>query len=161
LHSRTPGIAAALLGNFDFIYARPGAWLSTPFTFLGIGAEGIASTTFWDRMGPAKAKEALIFGKRLSAQELLERGFINKIFECDSSQEFNKTVRAHVLSELENLDPASLLANKALLQAAARDRSDPDAVNMRESYSQAQRFASGVPAQRFGKIARKELRHKL
>ena len=80
---------------------------------------------------------------------------------CHSAEEFNKLVRAHVLSELENLDPVALLTNKWLLKAAAWDRGNPDAVNMRESYSQAQRFASGVPRERFGKIARKELRHKL
>ena len=32
---------------------------------------------------------------------------------------------------------------------------------VRESYAQAQRFETGIPSERFGKIARKELKHKL
>jgi hypothetical protein len=48
----TSGIAAAYLGNFDFIYAAPGAWLSTPFSFLGITSEGVASSMFLDRSKP-------------------------------------------------------------------------------------------------------------
>jgi peroxisomal 3,2-trans-enoyl-CoA isomerase len=54
-----------------------------------------------------------------------------------------------------------MLATKGLLQAAASDRTNPDAANMRESFTQSRRFASGIPAERFAKIARKELRHKL
>lgn len=62
-----------------------------------------------------------------------------------------------------------------------KDKNDPDAVNMRESYgssqaipllsymlraeqrnaAQAARFASGIPGQRFAKLASKEIRHKL
>jgi len=154
------GIAAAYLGNFDFIYAAPGAWLSTPFSFLGITSEGVASSMFLERMGPAKAKEALIFGKKLTAQDLLACGFVNKIFDC-KSEDFSNVVRAYVQSELKDLDPEAILATKGLIQAAACDRSNPDAANMREAYVQARRFASGVPAERFAKIARKELRHKL
>ncbi|KAL1737742.1 ClpP/crotonase-like domain-containing protein, partial [Schizophyllum fasciatum] len=56
------GIAAAMLGHFDFIYALPGAWLSVPFTFLGIIAEAGSSITFANRMGVAKANEVLLWG---------------------------------------------------------------------------------------------------
>lgn len=70
------GIAAALLGHFDFIYSMPNAWLSVPFTFLGIVAEGGSSVTFVNRMGLAKANEVLIWGKKKEAQELYECGFI-------------------------------------------------------------------------------------
>jgi len=160
LNGPAMGIAAAYLGNFDFIYGTPNSWLSTPFSFLGISSEGVASSMYLERMGPARAKEALLFGKKLSAQELLQCGFINKIFDC-TPDEFSGVVRAHILSELKDLDPVAMLASKALMAAASAVRSNPDAANMRESYTQAQRFASGIPAERFARIARKELRHKL
>lgn len=43
---------------------------------LGLTAEGGSSVTFIQRMGVAKAKEALYLGKRLSAQELKACGFV-------------------------------------------------------------------------------------
>jgi peroxisomal 3,2-trans-enoyl-CoA isomerase len=50
---------------------------------------------------------------------------------------------------------------KRLIKAGLHEKNNPDAVNLRESYQQADRFASGIPDERFGKISRKELRHKL
>jgi Delta3-Delta2-enoyl-CoA isomerase len=91
---------AAFLGMFDFIYCVPNAWLSVPFTFLGIVAEGGSSASFIRRsesrkffcslsfvgscimanriceVGVAKANEVLLWGKKVSAQELLQSGFV-------------------------------------------------------------------------------------
>ncbi|TFK76492.1 ClpP crotonase [Pluteus cervinus] len=161
LNGPVMGIAAAFLGHFDFVYSMPNAWLSTPFTFLGIVAEGGASANFVNRMGIAKANESLIFGQRMGAQELLDCGFINKIFPLQSTDAFHKTIQKHLMEQLSGLDPEAVLGVKKLLQATLRDRGDPDAVNFRESYAQAERFASGVPGVRFRKIAAKEIRHKL
>ena len=66
-----------------------------------------------------------------------------------------------LLSELQGLDPTALLVVKKLLKAGLADKNDPDAVNLRESYAQAERFASGIPGERFRKIAAKEIKHKL
>lgn len=70
-------------------------------------------------------------------------------------------MRAHVLSELDSLEPSAVLGVKALVKRAFQESNDPDAAIMRESYAQAERIASGVPAQRFAAIAKKEIRHKL
>ncbi|KAI0646951.1 ClpP/crotonase [Trametes meyenii] len=161
LNGPVMGIAAAFLGHFDFIYALPGAWLSVPFTFLGIIAEAGSSVTFRNRMGAAKANEVLIWGKKKEAQELLECGFINKIFPEQSVPAFQAVVRKLVLAELEGLDPTALLGVKSLLKAGLNDQHNLDAVNLRESYAQAERFASGIPGERFARIARKEIKHKL
>ncbi|KAG6832375.1 hypothetical protein H0H92_002643 [Tricholoma furcatifolium] len=155
------GIAAAFLGHFDFIYSLPNAWLSTPFTFLGIVAEGGSSASFVNKMGLAKANEVLLWGKKKGSQELLECGFVNKIFPEQSVDSFHAAVRSQLLEELRGLDPAALLEVKSLIRAALRDKNDPDAVNLRESYAQAARFATGIPSERFAKIAQKELKHKL
>nr|GAT58728.1 predicted protein [Mycena chlorophos] len=151
------GIAAAFLGYFDFIYCMPNAWLSVPFTFI----EGGSSVSFINRMGLAKANEALIWGKKKEAQELLECGFINQILPQQSVESFHKAIREMTLKDMEGLDPAAVLEVKRLLKAGLNEKNSLDAVNLRESYAQAARFASGVPARQFQRLANKEIKHKL
>ena len=74
---------------------------------------------------------------------------------------FHRAVREHLLSELLGLVPSSVLIVKKLIKAGLRDKNDPDAVNLRESIEQASRLHSGIPADRFHKIATKQIRHKL
>lgn len=66
-----------------------------------------------------------------------------------------------MLAELEGLDPGALLGVKRLIKAGLNDQHNLDAVNLRESYAQASRFETGIPIDRFARIARKELKHKL
>jgi peroxisomal 3,2-trans-enoyl-CoA isomerase len=81
------GLSAALLVFSDFIYCTPHTFLLTPFSSLGLVAEGGASRAFVQRLGISKASEALIMSKRISAEELLQVGFVNKIFsECGSGK---------------------------------------------------------------------------
>lgn len=155
------GIAAGFLGQFDFIYCMPNVYMSVPFSLLGLITEAGSSVSFVRRLGIAKANEVLIFGKKLTAQELLDTGFINKIFPEQPVESFQAAVRKHVQEELVGLDHASCLEVKALIKAGLAESNNPDSVNLRESYAQATRIASGVPAERFGKIARKEIKHKL
>ncbi len=81
--------------------------------------------------------------------------------------------------DIEGLDPTAVQTVKSLLRTALNERNNPDAVNLRESYgksrtrilsitfdrdlliAQATRFATGVPMQRFAKVASKEIKHKL
>jgi peroxisomal 3,2-trans-enoyl-CoA isomerase len=56
----------------------PNTWLSVPFTFLGIVAEGGSSVTFANRMGVARANDVLLWGKKMTADELLTSGFIKQ-----------------------------------------------------------------------------------
>ncbi|KAH9946203.1 ClpP/crotonase [Epithele typhae] len=151
----------AFLGHFDFIYALPGVWLSVPFTFLGIIAEAGSSVSFRNRMGASKANEVLIWGKKKEATELLECGFVNQIFPEQSVEAFQAAVRAQVLADMDGLDRSAVLGVKRLIRAGLSDQHNLDAVNLRESYAQAERMATGIPGERFGKIARKELKHKL
>ncbi|EIW85226.1 ClpP crotonase [Coniophora puteana RWD-64-598 SS2] len=152
---------AALLGNFDFIYSVPEAWLYVGFAFLGISVEGGASVGFVNKMGLARANEVLIFNKKKTAQELESCGFINKIFPSQSTESFHASVRQHLLDELDGLDAAAVLSIRNRIREGLKQRNDPDSVTLRESYGQAERFATGIPAVRFGKVSRKEIRHKL
>ncbi|KAJ7109327.1 ClpP/crotonase-like domain-containing protein [Mycena epipterygia] len=164
LNGPVMGIAAALLGHFDFIYSMPNAWLSVPFTFLGIVAEGGSSVTFVNRMGLAKANEVLIWGKKKEAQELYECGFINKILPLRPTDAFHAAVRAIIVEDMRGLDPTALLTVKRLIRTGLTEKNNPDAVNLRESYAQAERFlspTSGIPGRQFMRIATKEIKHKL
>ncbi|KAL0946951.1 hypothetical protein HGRIS_013109 [Hohenbuehelia grisea] len=161
LNGPAMGIAAAFLGNFDLIYCMPDAWISTPFSLLAIVAEARSSVTFANRMGVAKATEALLFGRKVPADELLRCGFVNKIFPAQPVPDFHSAVRAHLLDQLDGLDPVAVLTSKKLIRQGLDERSNPDAAILRESYAQAERFASGRPKQQFQRIANKEIRHKL
>ncbi|KAJ7172526.1 ClpP/crotonase-like domain-containing protein [Mycena filopes] len=161
LNGPVMGIAAALLGHFDFIYCMPNAWLSVPFTFLGIVAEGGSSVSFVNRMGLAKANEVLIWGKKKAAQELLDCGFINEMLPLQSWEDFHQAVRAIVVEDLRGLDPVAVLTVKRLIRDGLTEKNNPDGTNLRESYAQAERFSSGVPARQFRRIATKEIKHKL
>ncbi|CAE6525466.1 unnamed protein product [Rhizoctonia solani] len=161
LNGSAIGIAAAMLGHFDFIYAMPQAWIAVPFSFIGLTSEQNASVTFANRMGLSKATEVLLWGRKMSAEELERNGFVNRIFSAEDPSSFHQLVREYLLDRLDGLDPAALLSTKRMLQAAVHEKNDPRAVNFRESFAQAERFAGGVPAHRFGQLARKEIKHRL
>lgn len=85
----------------------------------------------------------------------------SKIFPSQPAQSFHAAVRKHLLSELDSLEPTALLAVKKLIKVGLSEANNPDAVNLRESMAQAERIASGIPGERFARIAKKELKHKL
>jgi peroxisomal 3,2-trans-enoyl-CoA isomerase len=49
------GLSAALVSFADFVYAAPHAFLLTPFSSLGLVAEGAASRALVQRLGISKA----------------------------------------------------------------------------------------------------------
>lgn len=112
------GLSAALVAHSDFIYAMPHTYLLAPFTTIGIAAEGGASATFIQRLGFAKAAEALLMSKRITCAELQSCGFVNEVFDTDKDtgrflervfQELDK--RLH-----KSLDARSVLRIKSLMR---------------------------------------------
>jgi peroxisomal 3,2-trans-enoyl-CoA isomerase len=85
----------------------------------------------------------------------------SKVFPEQTVASFHASVHSHLIGELDGLDPKALLTVKSLIKAGTREKNAPEAVNLRESYAQAEQMASGVPRKRFGQLARKEIRHKL
>lgn len=76
-------------------------------------------------------------------------------------EEFHKSVKQRVATELDGLVIEAVLKTKQLLRFGLKEKNDMDSVLLREGYAQAERFATGVPTERFTKIARREIRHKL
>lgn len=162
LNGPVVGLSAALIAFSDFIYCVPHAYLLTPFSSLGLVAEGGASIAFVQRLGISKANEALIMSKRISAEELLASGFVNKIFECGKGED--EKFRGLVLEEIENrlgghLIGDSLTKIKALIQKPAREKLDAQGVA--EVFGGLERFVSGIPQEEFRKVASGKKRHKL
>ena len=106
-----------------------------PFPFIGLTTEQNASVTFVNRMGLAKANEALLWGGRLTAEELERNGFVkfvfdrpnemptltfnvvfSKIFPAEDTPSFHKAAREYLLDRLDGLDPTALLSIKRMIQ---------------------------------------------
>jgi Delta3-Delta2-enoyl-CoA isomerase len=156
------GLSAALSGWADFIYAAPHTYLLTPFSSLGLVSEGNASVGFVQRMGLSKANEALIMSKRLTCEELVHCGYVNKVFDTkpNESDKFLELVLKEVDDRLgEHLVPDSLTKIKALIRRPHRE--SLDAQGVAEVYGGVDMFTKGIPQEEFRKIASKEKKHKL
>ena len=161
LNGPAVGLSAALLGFADFIYAMPHTYLLTPFSSLGLVAEGGASVGFVQRLGISKANEALIMSKRITCEELVQVGFVNKVF--DTNRDPDKFL-ARVLEEVhdrlgDHLNADSMLKIKALIREP--QRATLDRMGVVEVFGGLERFLSGVPQEEFRKIASGEKKHKM
>ncbi|EON61559.1 enoyl-CoA hydratase [Coniosporium apollinis CBS 100218] len=163
LNGPAVGLSAALIAFSDFIYAAPHAFLLTPFSSLGLVTEGGASRAFVQRLGISKANEALIMSKKITAEELVATGFVNKIVDVGDAKASDKFL-AEVLKEVddrlgEHLNQESLLKIKALIRRPEREVLDAQGVH--EVIGGLERFLKGVPQEEFRKIAAGEKKHKL
>ena len=162
LNGPAVGLSAALIAFSDFIYATPHTFLLTPFSSLGLVTEGGASIGFVQRLGISKANEALIMSKRIPAEELLQTGFVNKIFDVGKGQDgkFLEMVREEINERLgDHLNADSLLKIKELMRKPYRDALD--AQNLAEVMGGLERFTLGIPQEEFRKVATGEKKHKL
>lgn len=162
LNGPAVGLSAALIAFSDFIYAVPHTFLLTPFSSLGLVAEGGASRAFVQRLGISKANEALIMSKRITAEELLQVGFVNKIFDCGKNEDekFRKLVFKEIEERLgDHLIGDSLTKIKALIRKPDRDLLDAQGVA--EVFGGLERFSAGIPQEQFRRIASGEKKHKL
>ncbi|KAK4550798.1 hypothetical protein LTR36_000378 [Oleoguttula mirabilis] len=162
LNGPAVGLSAALLGFADFIYAAPHTFILTPFSSLGLVTEGLASRTFVRRLGIAKANEALIMSKRITCAELVQCGFVNKVFDTkpNESAKFLDLVLQEVEERLgSHLVPDSMTKIKALIQKPERELLDAQGVA--EVFGGLDRFLANIPQEEFRKIASGEKKHKL
>ncbi|KAH8726031.1 ClpP/crotonase-like domain-containing protein [Phaeosphaeriaceae sp. PMI808] len=163
LNGPAVGLSAALIAFSDFIYAAPHAFLLTPFSSLGLVTEGNASIAFVQRLGISKANEALIMSKRITCEELVSTGFVNKVIDVGGKGrdvEFLAEVEREVEERMgDHLNGESLVGIKALIQRPMRAALHRQGVE--EVFAGMERFLKGVPQEEFAKIARGEKKHKL
>lgn len=163
LNGPAVGLSAALIAFSDFVYATPHTFLLTPFSSLGLVTEGGSSVGFVQRLGISKANEALIMSKRISSEELVQTGFVNKIFKGRDQNDHEGFMR-QVLDEVEerlgeHLNQESLIKIKELIRRPYNEILE--AQGAREAMEGMARFVSGAPQEEFRKIASGEKRHKL
>jgi enoyl-CoA hydratase/carnithine racemase len=73
------GIGTTLLLHCDLVYAGDNAAFSMPFVNLGLCPEAASSFLVPQRMGYARAAEALLLGEPFMAESALEMGLVNRI----------------------------------------------------------------------------------
>ncbi|XP_010621087.1 enoyl-CoA delta isomerase 2, mitochondrial isoform X2 [Fukomys damarensis] len=112
------GISVTLLGLFDAVYASDRATFHTPFTSLGQTPEGCSSYTFPKIMGPAKAAEMLIFGKKITAREACAQGLVTEVFP-DST--FQRDVWTRLKAYAKN-PPNAMSRGKQLIRSSEKEK---------------------------------------
>lgn len=163
LNGPVVGLSAALVAFADFIYCVPSTFLLTPFSSLGLVAEGGASRALVSRLGISKANEALIMSRRIPSDELLQTGFVNKVF-ADIGVGEDAKFRAAALQEIDDRLGAHLVGDsltgiKALIRKPETEILDRQ--NVAEVFAGLDRFMTGIPQAEFAKLASGEKRHKL
>jgi peroxisomal 3,2-trans-enoyl-CoA isomerase len=160
LNGPAVGLSAALSALADVVYCSPTAFLLTPFSSLGLVAEGASSRALARRLGPARAADALLMSRRVGAADLERCGFVSKILAPRAGQDWETVLMDEVDDRLgPHLNAASLLEIKRLMrldETPALERH-----NAAEVFAGMERFMAGVPQGEFAKVARGEKRHKL
>ncbi|KAF6032639.1 ECI2 [Bugula neritina] len=106
------GMGVTMLVHFDLVFASDTATFSTPFTNLGLCAEGTSSYMFPRIMGYSKAAEMLMFNRKFSAQELLGCGFVSRVFPHSLFEAQSKAL----IKEYAQLGSRALVEGKALIR---------------------------------------------
>lgn len=100
---------------------------------------------FVRRLGFAKAHEALLLSKRITAAELVECGFINKVFPAEG---FRERVLEFVDDAMgTHLNHGSMLGVKKLIRDSFA--ADMEKNNVREAFAGLERFVGGWPQKEF------------
>jgi peroxisomal 3,2-trans-enoyl-CoA isomerase len=149
-----PGVgggAAWFQGVADIVVAAEGAWLQVPFNALGLVPENGSALTFAQTMGIHRANEFLMFGRRVTVEELESWGLVNKIFPV---KDFHASVQGYLKQQLEVNDGKSMMETKRLQNASLRDGRLVAVWNSVDAL--AERFVVDAPRERF-ELKRKEL----
>lgn len=142
-----PGVgggAAWFEGVADIVLASDTAYLQVPFSALGLVPENGSAINFAQSMGVHRANDFFMFGRKLSAQELLDWGLVNKIFPAEG---FQKSVIDFLQGQLEVNDGKSMMETKRLQNAPLRDGRMLAVINSVDAL--AERFVEGAPFKRF------------
>ncbi|CAG7706728.1 unnamed protein product [Allacma fusca] len=120
------GMGVTMIGLCDTAYAASSATFTTPFTALGLCAEGASSYTFPRILGYAKASSLLLFNERINATKALEWGLVADVIPKET---FEKETREK-LRYMSELPIKALLYSKELIRG--RERHHLHAANNKE-----------------------------
>jgi len=140
------GGAAWFPGIADIVLASSGAWLQCPFSALGLVPENGSALSFAQSMGIHRANDFLMFGRKLSAQELVDAGMYNYVWDA-TGEEFQGKVVEFLEEQLKTNDGKSMMEMKRLQNAPIRDARLIAVVNAVDAL--AERFVEDAPKKRF------------
>jgi len=111
------GISVTIMGLCDAIYCSDKATFHTPFSALGQSPEGCSSYIFPKIMGYAKANEMLLFNKKITAVQALERNLVSEIIPDDKFLE----VTTKKMEQYAKFPPQSMRLSKVLNRNTEKD----------------------------------------
>lgn len=138
------GGAAWFEGIADIVLAADTAWLQVPFSALGLVPEFGSATAYYHSIGAHRANDFLMFGRKLTAQELEEWGLINRIFP---TQGFQQKVVEFLEEQLSVNDGKSMMETKRLQNLPLRRERMLAVYDATEAL--AERFVEDAPKKRF------------
>lgn len=106
------GIGSTLLLHSDFVVLGRETTLQMPFVSLGLCPEAASSYLLPLRVGPAKAAEWLLLGKRFTAEDALVQGLVNEVHPATEYQ----TKALQIAEQITLLPAASIKLSKNLLK---------------------------------------------
>ncbi|ELR05536.1 hypothetical protein VC83_09241 [Pseudogymnoascus destructans] len=142
-----PGVgggAAWFQGVADIVLAAEGAWMQVPFSALGLVPENGSAINFAQSMGVHRANDFLMFGRKLTAEELEQWGLVNRIFPAN---DFHKRVVEFLEDQLAVNDGKSMMETKRLQNAPLRDGRIIALFNSIDAL--AERIVEDAPTKRF------------
>jgi peroxisomal 3,2-trans-enoyl-CoA isomerase len=145
------GGAAWFEGIADIVLAAEGAWLQVPFSALGLVPENGSALSFAQSIGIHRANDFLMFGRKLTVEELENWGLVNRIFPKEG---FHSSVVAFLEEQLSINDGKSMIETKRLQNAGLRDGRIVAVYNSLDAL--AERFVEDAPKKRF-EAKKKEL----
>lgn len=142
-----PGVgggAAWFQGIADIFLAASGAYLQVPFSALGLVPENGSAISLAQSMGVHRANDFLMFGRKVTVEELEQWGLVNRIFPKEGFQE---AVLGFLREQLEVNNGKSMMEMKRLQNAPRRDQRMIAVVNAVDAL--AERFVEDAPVKRF------------
>ena len=111
------GIGTTLLFHCDYVLASSTATFSTPFIHLGLVPEGASSLLMPRTMGHQRAFSMLVMGRKATAEEAREAGFVNVVVAPGQTE-----VEAHKVARKIAALPAEAVAiSRKLLKLPPED----------------------------------------
>lgn len=122
------------------------AWLQCPFSALALVPENGSALSFAQHIGIHRANDFLMFGRKLTADELLTAGLYNYVWD-KTGDEFQAEVVSFLQGQLDVNDGKSMVEMKRLQNAGIRDQRMVAVVNAVDAL--AERFVEDAPMKRF------------
>ena len=128
------GIAVSTLPLFDAVFASSRATFAMPFIRTGQSAEGCSSWTFAQLMGSLRAKELLLFDRKLNADQAEQRGLVTRVIDGERFEVETETICQSIVA----LPHRSLLVNKSLMgqwsKSHLRQVNDREVATLKEQW---------------------------